>query len=628
MRIMTFVSIGWIVLNSGKITGVQKRLIQSISQNLFIHTDTCNVYVLRSGHRAVLIDFGDGSILEELPQIGVTEVTDVLLTHHHRDQVQGLRRLAGTKTRIHAPETERHLIDQVDRHWQARLIYDSYQNATDRFSLLEPVMVDETLRDYAILELNDLRIEIVPTPGHTLGSVSFLVEVDGGRVLFCGDLLYEGGRLWSLAATQWGYNDAPGVVATLYSLRDIRHHQPDVLLPSHGGSIADPSKCMDDLEARLWKLLEVRNQAEGVRRALNEPLHEITPHLLWFWPSQSHNYFLLSESGKALMIDCGYQGLPQALGYERHCRRGLDYGSRPLREKYGITKVDVIVPTHYHDDHIAGIPAYQQRHGSRVWAAENFYHLLQQPDYYDVPCLWFEPIRLDRVLHLETPVKWEEYTLRLLPLPGHTLYAAMIFFEVDGKRVLATGDQHGNTPEINNYVYKNRFRHYDYVECVRRYRELAPDLIISGHWEPHFIEPDYFDQMAELGERLESLHESILPLKEINLGAEGTAVFIRPYQSWVAPGECAILDVEVWNPLPEAAKMRLELITPEGWQAEPRMHEELCPAGERLLVRFKVTPTNTPVRRARVGVDVTAGERRLGQMAEALISVGVAPGPL
>lgn len=603
-------------------------MITTITPDLFLHTDTCNVYILRSGSRAVLIDFGDGSVLDDLPGIGVAEITDVFLTHHHRDQCQGLPRLEGTSTRIHAPETERHLIDQVDRHWQARLIYDSYQNATDRFSLLEPVPVHETIRDYGVYEAGGYRIEVVPAPGHTLGSDSFLAEVNGRRVMFTGDLLYNGGRLWSLAATQWGYNDAAGVVSTLYSLRDIRHHAPDMLLPSHGEPIASPAECMEELESRLWELLEIRNQAEGARREMAEPFREVTPHLLWFWPSQSHNYFLISETGKSLMIDCGYQGLPQALGYERHCRRGLDYGSRILREKYGVKSFDVIVPTHYHDDHIAAIPAWQRRHGTKVWAAENFYHLLQQPEHYDVPCLWFEPIRLDRVLHLDTPVKWEEYTLRLLPLPGHTLYAVMILFEVDGKRVLATGDQQGNTPEINNYVYKNRFRHFDYAECAARYRELAPDIIISGHWEPHRVEAGYFDQLAELGNRLQAVHESLLPLEEINLGAENAAAFIRPYQSFVQPGEEVILDVETRNPLPAEAVIALDLVLPVDWHAEAVRHEKRCAPGESMHARFRIHPATSHVRRARIAVDMTAGDRRLGQVAEALVSVGAAQGPL
>jgi hypothetical protein len=38
--------------------------------NLFIWTDTCNVHVLRDGEAALLINLGDGSVLEHLADIG------------------------------------------------------------------------------------------------------------------------------------------------------------------------------------------------------------------------------------------------------------------------------------------------------------------------------------------------------------------------------------------------------------------------------------------------------------------------------------------------------------------------------------------------------------------------------
>ena len=63
--------------------------------NLFVWTDTCNVYVLRDGEAAILIDLGDGSVLDKLPEIGVKRIEWVLFTHHHREQCQGAWRLEG-----------------------------------------------------------------------------------------------------------------------------------------------------------------------------------------------------------------------------------------------------------------------------------------------------------------------------------------------------------------------------------------------------------------------------------------------------------------------------------------------------------------------------------------------------
>ena len=48
--------------------------------DLFAWTDTCNVYVLRDGDAALLIDLGDGSVLDHLSEIGVKRVEWVLFT--------------------------------------------------------------------------------------------------------------------------------------------------------------------------------------------------------------------------------------------------------------------------------------------------------------------------------------------------------------------------------------------------------------------------------------------------------------------------------------------------------------------------------------------------------------------
>src|SRR5690348_7594596 len=65
-----------------------------LQPNLFLWTDTCNVWVLRDGDAALLIDLGDGSVLDHLPEIGVKRVEWVLFTQHHREQTQGAPRLA------------------------------------------------------------------------------------------------------------------------------------------------------------------------------------------------------------------------------------------------------------------------------------------------------------------------------------------------------------------------------------------------------------------------------------------------------------------------------------------------------------------------------------------------------
>lgn len=80
-----------------------------ISPNLCLLRDTCNVYLLKDGPRALLIDFGSGHILKLLGEIGVTQVDGILHTHHHRDQCQGDPLAVAGRIPIHVPAQEREL---------------------------------------------------------------------------------------------------------------------------------------------------------------------------------------------------------------------------------------------------------------------------------------------------------------------------------------------------------------------------------------------------------------------------------------------------------------------------------------------------------------------------------------
>src|SRR4051795_796913 len=112
---------------------------EQVAEGVLRVRDTCNVYVLRSGREATLVDFGSGAVLDRLGELGVDRVTDVLVTHHHRDQVQGLRRAAEAGIRIWVPPVEQELIAGADRHWRRRSVVCDYDLRQDRFSLLESV---------------------------------------------------------------------------------------------------------------------------------------------------------------------------------------------------------------------------------------------------------------------------------------------------------------------------------------------------------------------------------------------------------------------------------------------------------------------------------------------------------
>jgi glyoxylase-like metal-dependent hydrolase (beta-lactamase superfamily II) len=595
-----------------------------ITEHLYRFEDTCNVYAILDGDEAVLVDFGDGSVLSRLEALGVRRVSDVLMTHHHRDQGQGLALAAGAGARVWAPHAEQELFRDVEAHWQAREIYNNYNVRQDRFSLLEPVPVAGTLHDYGVYRFGAITVTVIPTPGHTPGSISFLTEIDSQRVVFSGDLIAAPGKVWSLAATQWSYNGAEGAAASVASLLDLKDLDPDVLLPSHGEPVCEPGPAIDLLAARLGQLLEHRDENPRLFSLHQQPYEAITPHLLLNRTSLSNSYVLLSESGKALLIDFGYDFMTgMAPGSDRASRRPWLHTLPALKRAFGVRKIDVVLPTHYHDDHVAGFNLLRAVEGTQVWAPENFAPILEHPERYDLPCLWYDPVPVDRVIPLEEPVPWEEYQFVFYALPGHTRYAAAIAFTVDGQRVLAAGDQYQDGDGLRwNYVYQNRFESGDYRSSAALYARLAPDLILPGHWEPQWTPPGYLDQLGERGALLERLHEQLLPVEISGLGAEGVAARLQPYQLVAYGGRPVALEVEIRNPFPYEEEAVVRPAVPAGWQAEEgevRLRLAPCSTGR---TTFHVTPPHgLAARRARVAVDLTVGSRRLGQQAEALVTV-------
>lgn len=596
--------------------------MEKLSDNLFSFHDTCNTYLLKDGAKAVLIDFGAGEVIRHLESLGVERLRSVLMTHHHRDQGQELHRAVEAGARIWVPYVEQDLFYRVDDHWQARELYNSYNNRQDRFSLLESVPIEGTLKDYTSYHFGRYTFEVFPTPGHTPGSLTLLTEVDGKRLAFTGDLIAGVGKLWSLAATQWTYNGAEGVAASIASLLALKERKPDVLLPSHGAPMEDPAAAIDLLVERLWELLRARGESTRLFSWRERPYKRLTPHLLWNRTSMAYGYVLLSDSGKALLIDYGYDFMTGfAAGSDRASRRPWLYTLPLLKRDFGVTSVDVVLPTHYHDDHVAGFNLLREVEGAEVWASENVARILRHPGRYDLPCLWYDPIPVDRELPVNEPIRWQEHSLTLFDQPGHTTHAVAISLTVDGKRVLAIGDQYqGGRKAKWNYVYNNGFAIEDYKRSAALYRQVRPDLILSGHWEPYWTEVEYFDRLVEQGEILSYLHRDLHLPGAWDATRRDRWLTLRPYQVEVALGEEFRLDVEAYNPLPKAEEVSVLLVLPKGWRADPERASAQVEAGAMGYFAFTVTPLLQKGRRFRVTADVQVGSRKLEQQGEVLVT--------
>jgi hydroxyacylglutathione hydrolase len=129
---------------------------------------------------AVIIDpAGDEDKLLALIETKNLRVKYILNTHGHADHVLGNPKL---KDLLKIPVCMHEADDRFFNDPSVR------EKSSHELALPPPDPVDITLKDRDILEVGTLNIEVIHTPGHTPGSVCYLV----GENLFTGDTLFVG----------------------------------------------------------------------------------------------------------------------------------------------------------------------------------------------------------------------------------------------------------------------------------------------------------------------------------------------------------------------------------------------------------------------------------------------------
>jgi glyoxylase-like metal-dependent hydrolase (beta-lactamase superfamily II) len=79
-----------------------------------------------------------------------------------------------------------------------------------------------------VIEVGDLRLRTIHNPGHTPGSMSFLVE--GKPLLFSGDTLFPGGP----GNTSLEGGDFPTIIRSIEDLMFSKLAPDTIVMPGHG----------------------------------------------------------------------------------------------------------------------------------------------------------------------------------------------------------------------------------------------------------------------------------------------------------------------------------------------------------------------------------------------------------
>ena len=606
---------------------------REVIPGVYCYEDSCNVYAVQGSEGMLVIDAGTGRWLGCVSELPAPPAA-LALTHYFRDHAAGAVPAAARGIPVYVPEHERAVLADPGQHFRARETYVIYDNLWNLFAPIEPVAVAGLLRDYERIRLAGLEVEVIPLPGCTLTQVGLGVTLPGmdGQVVFCGEAIHSPGRVPRVAPFQYNYNDMSGAGNAWYSARSLRRREPAALMPSLGEPIlADTGGALSGLEENLRALLAPYRYGEPGPPGR---LDKVTDHVFLDTDSGSNNWFVISDSGKALVIDYGYYSSPFGSAFPGYSsppnRRPLLHGIEALERQFGIDRIDVALISHFHDDHVCGLPLLQRLFGTEVWAAENFADLIAHPEAHCFPCNWPQPARVDRRIRLDEEVEWEEYRFHFAPMSGHTRFASLIGFEADGMRFAHTGDQYffqgdfknwSENQRMQNHVYRNGALLNGYEQSGRWMLEWRPQVVIQGHQPAFFTDGDFFAHIEKWRHDYETLHRNVMPLgeDETHFDLDSWGGWIWPYRVHLAEPGPARVRVTVRNPLPQRAELEVALVGPQGWRGESASLQ----AGPRCEVscELSIVPDG-PCRRQPFAVDLVAGGRPFGQVAEALMTVG------
>jgi glyoxylase-like metal-dependent hydrolase (beta-lactamase superfamily II) len=233
---------------------------------------SANVCLIPDAEGATLIDVGCGkeesyrALVEFLRTAGlaVSDVHTVILSHAHPDHMGAMRfLLEETSPRVFLHELEAPLAAQpslLNDTFDLALVtehllggdgeeYPESFDIIDYFDAMCPMaraVATQVMRAGDVIEAGGLRLEVVETPGHAPGHVSFFERKR--RLLLAGDAV---GKI-----VAWYSPSSGGALGYLAGLARMERLGAETIIPSHGPDITDVAGAIAHTRERILKMEE------------------------------------------------------------------------------------------------------------------------------------------------------------------------------------------------------------------------------------------------------------------------------------------------------------------------------------------------------------------------------------
>jgi glyoxylase-like metal-dependent hydrolase (beta-lactamase superfamily II) len=492
-------------------------------EGVFLYRGAVQVYALPArDRRCVLVDLGGGGVLDHLDEIGCTAVSDVLITHGHRTQLEGVARLAGTGARLHVNPNAPVFRPDAMASCLAGLI-PMRDKAVGRYELPMPlpagVEAAADLTPGARVRAGDVEFQVLDARGHDLEQVALLAEVGGRRVCFGGDAVHSPGKVYELFSTDWDHYTGAGARAAAQALATIRAAGPHAVLASHGPGVREDvadSLLITESLLRAYAALKdhfflgcerVADLKEGRPRPLGpDGPCRISRHI---WALPGNTYVVTgspagdhAEASRVSNGDLAFAvrrmpsrpfGRPPGCLLVDACAGDADRTLAQLDRIGRFTRArvplrpEVILSTQFHLDHLPlASEMAAQYAGAELWAEQHVAHVAERCEQVRRP--WLAPCGVRcrrRLAHGET-FRWREHSFTAHWMPGQTDGHAGYSARIDGRSVLFTGDNFFLPQCCGGYGGLCGFNGaWDplsgYGASARQVLDLAPDWLLMEH---------------------------------------------------------------------------------------------------------------------------------------------------
>lgn len=214
-----------------------------------------NTYLLDLEEELVIIDSGVGLESERIvnniknDNLDINKLTKVLLTHSHSDHAGGAYYFhENYNCKIFISEEEAYFIEKgTEKDFALDIAKESGLYTPDYQFINCPV--SRKLKNNEIITIGKYKIRAIATPGHSIGSICYNIELPEGSALFSGDTLFANGLICVLNCNGSSHENYRKYLGRLDDV------EIDMLFPGHNHYILSEGKQSLENALKNLKLL-------------------------------------------------------------------------------------------------------------------------------------------------------------------------------------------------------------------------------------------------------------------------------------------------------------------------------------------------------------------------------------